>query len=191
MASHIIIDGYNLIRRTPRHADLERQSLEAARHSLLDRLVAYTRATGHRLTIVFDGVVGGDIVESRIRDRGVDVIFTPRGITADETILQLARDASHGAVVVVTADLALAHAVERRGAAVLSPEDFDARLGLATPGGKRPADLGDAGAAEGLPPEALEKDDAESGEAGRHDKRGNPHKASKAARRAAARLRKL
>jgi predicted RNA-binding protein with PIN domain len=188
VASHVIIDGYNLIRRTPRHADLERRSLETARRSLLDRLVVYKRATGHRLTIVFDGVVGGDVVESRVRDRGVDVVYTPRGITADETIARMARDTSLGAVVVVTADLRLARAVERRGAAVIDPADFDARLDLAAPSDAKPLEPDKAAAAEGRGPE---EDDAEREAASRRDRRGNPHKASKTARRAAARLRKL
>ncbi len=188
MATHLIVDGYNVIRRSPRHADLERLGLDAGRRSLIDRLVAYKRATGHRLTVVFDGVAAGDATERRSRDRGVEVIFTARGTTADEAIVRLARDAASGAAVVVTADLALARAVARRGAAILSPEAFEARLDLATFGSGGPP----AGAAAGgrlLDPDEPDADDA--GSSGRRRKRGNPRKAPKAVRRAAARLRKV
>lgn len=178
MSHHVIVDGYNVIRRIPALADRERRGLEAGRTALIDRLARYRRATGHRLTVVFDGVEAGWYEEQRSRERGVEVVFTARGTRADETIVRMARDASRGAVVVVTADRDVARQVERRGGAVLSPEAFDARLGAAAE--RREAD---ARAAEG-------RDDDEP--AGRPSgKRGNPRKAPKGERRAARRLEKL
>jgi predicted RNA-binding protein with PIN domain len=177
--THLILDGYNVIRRLPRLADRERAGLEAGRRALLDRVAAYGRATGHRVTVVFDGVEEGDVVESRSRERGVEVVYTAKGTRADETIVRLARDASRGAAVVVTADRQVARDVGRNGAAVISPEAFEAKLDRVL----RPA----GGPAADQEPEPRDDgpDDPPRG------KRGNPRKPPKAARRAAARLRTL
>ncbi len=181
MGSHIIVDGYNVIRRLPALADRERRSLEAGRTALIDRLARYRRITGHRLTVVFDGVEAGWYEEQRTRERGVEVVYTARGTRADDTIVRIARDASRGAVVVVTADREVARQVARGGGAVVSPEAFEARLDQA---GRAPAQ-GDA------PDPAEGRDDEPAGPGRGPGKRGNPHKAPKAERRAARRMRKL
>lgn len=181
MAHHVIVDGYNVIRQLPALADRERRSLEEGRRALLDRLAGYRRAAGHRITVVFDGVMKGGFEETRTRERGVEVVYTPRGTTADETIVRLARDSSRGAVVVVTADREVARQATRRGAAVVSPAAFESRLEAPPPAA--PA----AGAAD--PAEGREDDADEA--ATRPAKRGNPRKAPKAERRAARRLEKL
>ncbi len=187
MGYHIILDGYNVIRQLPALADRERRSLEAGRKALLDRLVPYRRATGHRLTVVFDGVEAGWYEEQRTRERGVEVIYTPRGTTADETIVRLAREASHGAVVVVTADREVARQVERYKGAVLAPAAFEARLDALVSGRAEEANPDGPSPDEGRDDEP---DDPGPGH-GRPAKRGNPRKAPKTERRANQRLKKL
>lgn len=179
MPVHVIVDGYNVIRQVPRFADRERRALEEGRRALVAALAAYRAATGHRVTVVFDGTHEGDYEERRARERGVEVVYTARGTTADDAIVRLARDVSRGAVVVVTADHAVARQAERRGAAVVVPAVFDEKMQA-------------AGAAPASSPAREDEDEAESGEpTPRNRKRGNPRRAPKSARRAAARLRKL
>jgi predicted RNA-binding protein with PIN domain len=181
---HVILDGYNVIRRVSRFADRERVGLEAGRLALLDALAAYGRATSHRLTVVFDGIDDGDVVENRTRDRGIEILYTARGSSADEALVRLARDSSRGAVVVVTADRQVGRGAERVGAAVVSPEAFDEKLALAA----RPAGTAEAAAPE---PPRDEGTDDDPPPGGGTRKRGNPRRAPKTARRAAARLRRL
>ena len=60
---HIYIDGYNLIRQSIRLRRFERQSLEAGRNALLEWLARYKRTKDHRITVVFDGWIGGSAQE--------------------------------------------------------------------------------------------------------------------------------
>lgn len=191
MASHVIVDGYNVIRQLPALADRERRSLEAGRTALIDRLARYRRATGHRLTVVFDGVEAGWYEEQRTRERGVEVVYTARGTRADETIVRIARDTSRGAVVVVTADREVARRVERHGGAVVSPAAFEARLDRARDAGHADRPRGAAGAPADVPDPAEGRDDDLEEAPPRPGKRGNPRKAPKAERRAARRMRTL
>lgn len=123
----IVIDGYNLIRRSPRLQPLDRRDMEEGREALLTALAAYRRLKGHRITIVFDGWERGGISEQVRLTAGLQVVFSRRGERADQAILRFVEKAPSGAVV-VTSDRALADEVARTGALVLSAEEFHERL---------------------------------------------------------------
>jgi predicted RNA-binding protein with PIN domain len=123
----IVIDGYNLIRRSARLASLDRRDLQEGRSVLLGALGAYRRLKGHRLTVVFDGWDRGAPSEQATLVAGVQVVFSRRGERADESILRLVKRAPVGSVV-VTSDRALALEAGRTGAAVISSEEFEERL---------------------------------------------------------------
>lgn len=120
----IVVDGYNLIRRSPELSALERQDLELGREGLLGLLTPYQRLKGHRITVVFDGREGGSPIQHQERRGGLTVIFSRRGESADEVIKQL----SGPGTVVVTSDRELATASERAGAIALEAEAFWAKL---------------------------------------------------------------
>jgi len=120
----IIVDGYNLIRRSSLLSSLERQDLEAGREGLLRMLAEYQRLKGHRVTVVFDGWEGGLPVEQHLTVRGISVIFSKKGEQADEVIKHLA---SPG-LVIITSDRGLSEAVERSGAAAIGAEEFLERV---------------------------------------------------------------
>ena len=120
---HIIIDGYNLIRRSPELRRHERHSLEEGRRALIRALTIYRRLRPHRITLVFDGNVGGAPQMGRDREGDILILYSPRGVTADEVIRDLA-ERRDGETVVVTSDRAVASFVERRGATVVSADQF-------------------------------------------------------------------
>lgn len=123
----IVIDGYNVIRRSPQLQPLDRRDMEEGRDALLTVLGAYRRLKGHRITVVFDGWERGGMSEQVRLTAGLQVVFTRRGERADQAILRFVEKAPSGAVV-VTSDRALAHDVSRTGALVLSAEEFHERL---------------------------------------------------------------
>ncbi len=134
MALHLLIDGYNLIRRCPELARLDREDLARGREALLARLAVYRRVKAHRITVVFDGAGAPVGLPERDRKAGIRVLFSRGGETADRLIARLAREEPESALV-VTSDAALQRAVSSSGAAVVSVEEFATRLELALGGG--------------------------------------------------------
>jgi predicted RNA-binding protein with PIN domain len=124
----VIIDGYNLL-----YAQGEAPAPET-RARLVRDLVAWARARGRRVVLVFDAWAGG-IREARSQAHGpVTVWFTRAGERADEFIVRWVGE--HAESVVVTSDRAVQQGARRRGAAVLDAERFAARLeGAAPPAG--------------------------------------------------------
>ncbi len=120
----IIVDGYNLVRRSAFLAELDRQDLEAGREGLLQELVSYQAFKRHRITVVFDGRERGYPVERREKRGGLLVVFSRQGEEADEVIRRL----SVPGAVVVTSDRELAEAVERAGAIAVDVEVFWAKV---------------------------------------------------------------
>jgi len=80
---HIIVDGYNLIRQSDTFRQSERKSLEEGRNALIRSLAGYRKLRGHRITVVFDGWVGGSPLEERDRALGVEIIYSRLGEKAD------------------------------------------------------------------------------------------------------------
>ena len=126
MAIHLIIDGYNLIRQSPRWSLLDDMDLEAGREALLDALAAYRRSRPqHRLTVVFDGWQGGELRETRDLFQGVKVVFSRRGERADEVIKRLVVKERQRALV-VSSDRELQEIANRSGAAWVGASQFEA-----------------------------------------------------------------
>jgi predicted RNA-binding protein with PIN domain len=139
---HIIIDGYNLIRQSDVLRLHERQGLEAGRKALVHLLAGYRRDRGHRITVVFDGWLGGPHQEERDREAGIDIIYSRRGEKADEVIKRLARQHADETLV-VTSDRPVMDAAIRAGVTAVPSREFEARIrhsrnapaqGPATPG---------------------------------------------------------
>lgn len=131
MPTNIIIDGYNLIRHSPDLQALDALDLEAARDALAELLTRYKRLRGHRITVVYDGLEGRSLAETKGRTRGVRVIYSRRGERADDVIRRLASKRAAGTIV-VTSDRELARSVEAVGADVVDSPEFEARLAQAT-----------------------------------------------------------
>jgi len=128
---HIIIDGYNLIRQSDTLRRFEKSSLEEARRALVRFLLPYRQARNHRMTIVFDGWKSGSPLEERDREGGMDIVYSCRGITADDVIKRLAATSGEE-ILVVTSDRDIASFVERRGKTAISSHDFEDVISMKT-----------------------------------------------------------
>jgi predicted RNA-binding protein with PIN domain len=125
---HIIVDGYNLIRQSDSLRRFERIGLEEGRKELVRRLVKYKNLKKHRITVVFDGWIGGSFQEERQREEGIDIIFSRRGVTADEVIKKLAKRESGDELVVVTSDRGITDSIIRAGGVAISSPEFETRV---------------------------------------------------------------
>ena len=178
-----LIDGYNVIRREPDLRAREAESLEAGRRALLHLLARAHRDPRDEFTVVFDGarVAGGSPSHGRIR-----TIFSRPPHTADDELIRLARQWQSGAVI-VSSDRRIQDAARRAGAAALTAEQF---LGVIVAGSERPT-----WSEGGLSQERRGSDSADNPFDPREvwakpelpetprEKRGNPRKLSKKARR--------
>jgi uncharacterized protein len=130
MAVHIIVDGYNLIRQSPRLSRLDRRDIALGREALIAGLAAYHRIKPHRITVVFDGVKAPAGSPPRDIIRGVRILFSRQGETADAVIVRLARQEGEKALV-VSSDGAVAHAALACGAAAIDAPEFEMRMAQA------------------------------------------------------------
>jgi predicted RNA-binding protein with PIN domain len=114
--ARLLVDGYNLTKTAWPTAPLEAQRTRLV--SALAPLVARTRA---ETTVVFDAA-DTDHRPPVHAPRGVRVLFSPRGVIADDVLRDLvAAEPAGRVVVVVTDDRAVAEDVARGGARVVSP----------------------------------------------------------------------
>jgi predicted RNA-binding protein with PIN domain len=131
MSLHLIIDGYNLIRRSPSLSALDRQDLETGRAELIQRLATYRKLRPVPITVIFDGWNQMSLSESRTTERGIRVVFSKRGQKADELVIASARDMGEKAVV-VTSDRQVQLEAQRHHATVISSEEFEIKMEMAT-----------------------------------------------------------
>ena len=140
---HLIIDGYNVIRQSQELQLLDARELEAGRTALLARLEAYRQHGRHKITVVFDGWLGGNLQETRERRQGMMVIYSRRGEKADEVIKRLLAVERQRAVA-VTSDREIQDWAKLQGAAWISAGQFEMEHLLARePGtGEEPEEAG-------------------------------------------------
>ncbi|WP_299530966.1 NYN domain-containing protein [uncultured Streptomyces sp.] len=109
--AHLIVDGYNVTKTGYPQMPLEKQRLR-----LLGGLSMLAAQTGAEMTCVFDGAELA-VPVLLAPPRGVRVLFSKAGVTADELIRQLARAEPTGRpVVVVSTDREVADGVAKAGA---------------------------------------------------------------------------
>ncbi|WP_176725102.1 MULTISPECIES: NYN domain-containing protein [unclassified Streptomyces] len=109
--AHLVVDGYNVTKTGYPSMPLEKQRLR-----LLGGLAALAAQTGAEVTCVFDGA-DLDMPVLLAPPRGVRVLFSKAGETADELIRRLVRAEPPGRqIVVVSADREVADGVAKAGA---------------------------------------------------------------------------
>jgi predicted RNA-binding protein with PIN domain len=108
---HLLVDGYNVTK-----SGYGEQTLEVQRGRLVAGLAALAARTGAEVTVVFDGV-GRTAPVAPASPRGVRVLFSRTGETADDVLRALVRAEPSGrAVIVVTSDRAIVDDVRADGA---------------------------------------------------------------------------
>jgi predicted RNA-binding protein with PIN domain len=127
MSIHIIIDGYNLIRQSKRLSILDLQDIQLGRDTLVDMLAAYKKIKPHRITVVFDGTTAPLLSQQRDRRKGISIIFSHKGESADTVIKNLARKERQRALV-VSSDQDIVQSATASGAATVSANDFENKL---------------------------------------------------------------
>jgi predicted RNA-binding protein with PIN domain len=130
MGVHLVIDGYNMIRRSPVLRREDETALELARDSLVERLRRYKRIRPCRITVVFDGTRKTGSGRGQSHEKGIRVMFSGYGETADTLIERMCAQEGKN-LTVVTSDRALARAVSSAGAVPIDVEEFEGRLEMA------------------------------------------------------------
>jgi hypothetical protein len=130
MAVHVVIDGYNLIRQSATLSAQEELSLELGRDALLERLRQYKRVRRHRITVVFDAANKPLLAEERSQQKGIRIVYSGQGETADTVIKRICRKQGEK-VLLVTTDRDLASYAEAQRSVAMDSEDFEARMEMA------------------------------------------------------------
>ena len=127
MAVHVVVDGYNLIRRSASLSGEEELSLEHGREALVEKLRQYKRIKRQRITVVFDGADKVTLAEEKTQQKGIKIIYSSQGRTADSVIRRICRDQGEN-VVVVTSDGELGNYAQSCGSVVMASEEFEAKV---------------------------------------------------------------
>ncbi|MFI7613208.1 RNA-binding protein [Nonomuraea terrae] len=123
---HLIIDGYNVTK-----SGYGTLTLADQRNRLMTSLGGLVAQTGVEVTAVFDGAELNAPVQV-VKPRGVRVLFSEPGETADDLIRQLVRAEPPGrAIAVVSSDREVAESVRRMGARPVPSGLLLRRLGRA------------------------------------------------------------
>lgn len=120
--AHLIVDGYNVT--IGGYGDL---TLEQQRARLIRGLSGLAAQTAAETTVVFDGAER--MVGLPPAPRGVRVLFSRKGQTADDVIRTLVRNEPNGRpIVVISSDKEVADGTRRHGAYPLSSDTLRRRL---------------------------------------------------------------
>ncbi len=117
-------------------------ALELARDSLVERLRRYKTLRPYRITVVFDGASNTGSGRGQSQEKGIRLIFSGRGETADTVIQRMCAQEGRN-LTVVTSDRALARTVSSAGAIAIDVEEFEARLEIAPSLGAKGEDAED------------------------------------------------
>jgi predicted RNA-binding protein with PIN domain len=128
----IVLDGYNVIHRSPMFQPDERKDLAAAREKLVNLLSWAVGSEGDAtFVLVFDGADVGQAARRAAGSSGrVDVRFSKPPQTADDLIKSLVEEweETRSDVTVVTSDLEVAQHARTHGATVVLSDLFAASL---------------------------------------------------------------
>ncbi|MDD3845479.1 MAG: NYN domain-containing protein [Syntrophorhabdaceae bacterium] len=164
---HIVIDGYNYINRINASSVQRGASLDLLRREFLEKCARYKKARSARITVVFDAYDTPSTGRHSENYRGIEVVYSREGETADDVIIGWIRKRPAG-LIVVSSDRAIIDEAKTKGVAFLTSVKLAEMMAM---------------------PAFEEKDD--DYEEGRHAKKGNPRKLPKKIRKAVKAIDKL
>ena len=85
---YLIVDGHSMIFAWEELRGIHETSTRAARNELIHRMTSYQDITGELVVLVFDGK--GKTATPEHAEGGIQVFYSPAGITADQIIERLA-----------------------------------------------------------------------------------------------------
>ena len=127
MPIHILIDGYNLIRNYSPLSRAEKADFSQGRERLLEWLSLYRRKIPNPITVVFDGGQGDALAEGRDIYKGIKILYSSQGQTADDIIKRLVKK-DGGKILVVTSDQELGSYCRFFKAGWIRSEEFAHRV---------------------------------------------------------------
>ena len=164
----IVIDGYNYIHRINGSAVQKGSSMDLLQRDFLEKCARYKKVRSVRISVVFDAYASFSPGRQSENFRGVDVIYSKEGETADDVIIGWIRKRPAG-LIVVSSDRAIIDAAKQRGVTFLTPVAF----------------------AEMLSSPACEPDEEQDYPDNSGPKKGNPRKLPKKVRKAVKGINKL
>ena len=88
---HYLVDGYNVIHRTPRLSDVvDKRGLAASRRVLRSQAERFARGAGTRVRLIFDGTLDPMSHSDSFANQWIEVSFTSPGEEADERLVAVA-----------------------------------------------------------------------------------------------------
>jgi len=127
MSLRIIIDGYNLIRQSSALRSYDSLEIAKGREKLIEKLARYRRLKYNPIVVVFDGWQEGNFTEQRSKEKGIDIIYSKRGVKADEVIKRLVSN-SREELIVVTSDREITHFCQSRRCEVIPSPQFEEKI---------------------------------------------------------------
>ncbi len=165
---HIVIDGYNYINRINASSVQKGASMDLLRRDFLERCARYKKMRSARMTVVFDAWDTPAPGRHSENVRGIEVIYSRQGETADDVIIGWIRKRPAG-LIVVSSDRAIIDEAKARGVAFLTPVKLSEMM--AAP--------------------AFEAKDEDDYDETPHPRKGNPRKLPKKVRKAVKAIDKL
>ncbi len=122
----LIVDGYNVIHSWDDLKEMAADSLDTARHRLMDILSNYRGFTGSEMVLVFDAYKIHGNPGSKFDYHGLHVVYTADGETADAYIEKLSHDIGKNySVRVITSDNLIRVSAMRSGVLRTSTSEFE------------------------------------------------------------------
>lgn len=111
----MVVDGYNMIHAWEETKYLAQEDLYLAREKLVGALYAYQAYYGHEIMVVFDGYKAADNRGTTVKKKGITVVYTKTGETADTWIERFSyQNQNRYQVTYVTSDALIQNAVLSR-----------------------------------------------------------------------------
>jgi predicted RNA-binding protein with PIN domain len=127
MPLHLLIDGYNFGKRGSLSPLFDSSDLESGRRLLLEKLSEYRKNKGIRITVVFDATGGLSLSRQKEFHKGIEVIYSRQGETADEVIIAAIRRKIPG-LMVATSDRAIIDEAKRHGVTFITADRLEAAI---------------------------------------------------------------
>jgi uncharacterized protein len=127
MPTHLLIDGYNFIKRGSVASLFDPTDIDSARDYTISRLSEYQKERRVRIVVVFDATEGISLSRKSERRKGIEIVYSKQGETADDVIIETVRRRLSG-LVVVSSDRAIIDEAKRNGVAFITPGRLEAAM---------------------------------------------------------------
>jgi predicted RNA-binding protein with PIN domain len=123
--NYILVDGYNVINVWKELKEIMSESLEDARHMLVEMLHDFASYSGSKIIVVYDAHYAKGGIEKHEKHGNIDVVYTKEGESADVYIERNVVELSKKALVaVITSDYLEQRITLQMGGIRITPNEF-------------------------------------------------------------------